>query len=196
MIIIGKSRAALTLIFDAAFSQSDAELYVFNNLNIPEPFIYNGITIPEVTEITGREFILGAVMPETKRKIVEKFPLRYKSMQNRFSYIEDFSKVGHGCLIDANATICGNALLGDYVTVYCNASINHDCRIENYVTICPNVAVCGDVTIGEGSFIGAGSVIKNGITIGKNCVIGCGSVVIRDVEDNQTVYGNPAKPNV
>lgn len=193
MIIIGKSRAALTLIFDAAFSQSDAELYIFNNLNIDEPFVYNGITIPEVKEVSGREFILGAVMPETKRKIVAEYPVKYKPLHNRFSFIEDFSKVGFGTLIDANATISGNARIGNYVTIYCNSSVNHDCVIEDYVTICPNVAVCGGVTIGEGSFIGAGSVIKNGVTIGENCVIGCGSVVIKDVEDGKTVYGNPAK---
>lgn len=196
MTIIGKSRAALTLIFDAAFSQEDAELQIFNNLDLPEPFYYNGIRIPETKEISGRDFILGAVMPQTKRALVELFPFKYKTLKNRFAFVEDTNRMGSGCVIDANATICGNSMLGNYVTIYCNSSVNHDCEIGDYVTICPGVTICGDVKIGQGAFIGAGSVIKNGIVIGNNCVIGCGSVVVKDIEEGKTVYGNPAISHV
>ena len=37
------------------------------------------------------------------------------------------------------------------------------------------------------------SVIKEGIKIGSNVIIGAGSVVIRDINDNSKVVGNPAK---
>ncbi|MBI5613623.1 N-acetyltransferase [Candidatus Gottesmanbacteria bacterium] len=45
----------------------------------------------------------------------------------------------------------------------------------------------------SGASIGAGAVILPGITIGKNAMVGAGAVVTKDVPDNTTVIGNPAK---
>ena len=41
--------------------------------------------------------------------------------------------------------------------------------------------------------IGANSVIKQGIKIGDNVTVGAGSVVLKDVNSNTMVVGNPAK---
>jgi serine O-acetyltransferase len=48
-------------------------------------------------------------------------------------------------------------------------------------------------TIGTGTMIGAGAAILGNITIGSCCRIGAGSVVLKDVPDNTTVAGVPAK---
>ena len=66
--------------------------------------------------------------------------------------------------------------------------------IGNYVEVCPGVHISGKVTIGEFSFIGTGAVILPGIKIGSRCVVGAGAVVSKDVQDNVTVVGLPAKP--
>jgi len=47
--------------------------------------------------------------------------------------------------------------------------------------------------IGEGCFIGARAIILGNITVGNNVKIGAGAVVIRDVPDNCTVVGIPAR---
>ena len=73
------------------------------------------------------------------------------------------------------------------------SSIDHDCILEDFTFIGPNATLCGGVEIGECSFIGAGSVILPYIKIGKNCIIGAGSVVTKNIPDNSTAYGNPAK---
>jgi acetyltransferase-like isoleucine patch superfamily enzyme len=41
--------------------------------------------------------------------------------------------------------------------------------------------------------VGAIAVINQGITIGKNAMLGAGAVVVKNVEDNVTVVGVPAK---
>src|SRR5438874_2930819 len=49
------------------------------------------------------------------------------------------------------------------------------------------------VRIGSDVWIGGGAIILPGITIGDGAVIGAGSVVTRDVDEGQTVTGNPAR---
>lgn len=204
MIIIGKSLAALTLICDAARSHVIRQnIKIINNLSIETEFTFPNFEITEAESLASEDLskitygdeilLLGAVMPDTKRKLVALFPHEYDTFYNKNRSINNYENISEGCLIDSMVSISSNALLGKYVTVYCNSSINHNCEIGDFVTLCPNVTVCGDVKIGEGTLIGAGAVIKNGITIGKNSVVGCGSVVIRDVPDNTTVYGNPAR---
>lgn len=104
------------------------------------------------------------------------------------------SKIGSHCvMIGAGAII--NPLCDIANGVICNTGciIEHDCTIGYFAHIAPGAVLCGNVSVGEYSFIGAGSVIKQGITIGKNVVVGAGSVVIKNIPDNATVYGNPAK---
>ena len=53
--------------------------------------------------------------------------------------------------------------------------------------------VAGSVKIGKNCWISPSSCIKNKIIIGDNVLIGMGAVVIRDVESNSVMIGNPAK---
>ena len=50
------------------------------------------------------------------------------------------------------------------------------------------------MTIGDHTFVGAGAVILNGLSVGRRVTVGAGAVVIRDVPDDVTVVGNPARP--
>jgi len=49
------------------------------------------------------------------------------------------------------------------------------------------------VKIGARSFIGANATIIPGITIGSNVTIGAGTIVIKDIPDDVTCVGNPAR---
>lgn len=49
------------------------------------------------------------------------------------------------------------------------------------------------VTIGDDCWIGGHATILPGITIGNRCIIGAGAVVTRDVPNDTTVVGNPAR---
>ena len=53
--------------------------------------------------------------------------------------------------------------------------------------------LAGSVKVGKSTFIGAGAVIKQGVNIGNNVIIGAGSVVLKDVPNNVTWAGVPAK---
>lgn len=73
--------------------------------------------------------------------------------------------------------------------------------LENNITIYQGVTLGGvslektkrHPTIKSGVTIGAGAKILGNITIGENAKIGANSVVIRDVPDNSTAVGIPAR---
>lgn len=199
MTIIGKSKAACAMIFDIIKSNPFGMMYqvkIFNNLKLDGDIICENKKVEEIEILNDFEFVLGAVQPQTKKKLVNLYNLTYQTMINKAAFVSSGAKIGMGSLIDGLAYISNGATLGKYVTIYSGATIAHDSILDDYVTICPNVAVCGEVKIGEGTFIGAGAVIKNGITIGKNCVIGCGSNVIENIADDVTVFGNPANQHL
>lgn len=99
----------------------------------------------------------------------------------------------YGVMIAANATINPLAKIG--IAAICNTGsiIEHECVIGDFAHIGPGAVLCGNVKIGTQTFVGANAVIKQGITIGRNVMIGAGAVVIKNVPDNVTVVGVPAK---
>ena len=102
-------------------------------------------------------------------------------------------KMGDGVMIAANATLNPLVEIGKGVICNTSTSIDHECIIGDFVHIAPGAVLCGNVKVGKSSFIGANAVIRQGITIGNNVTIGAGTVVVKDIPDNTTVVGNPAR---
>ena len=99
----------------------------------------------------------------------------------------------NGVMVAANASINPLAVIATGVICNTGCIIEHECVVEAFAHIGPGAVLCGNVKIGAGTFVGANAVIRQGITVGKNAIIGAGAVVVKDVPDNITVVGVPAK---
>ena len=102
-------------------------------------------------------------------------------------------KMGDGVMIAANSTLNPLVQIGQGVICNTSTSIDHECVIGDFSHIAPGAVLCGNVMVGKGTFIGANSVVRQGIKIGNNVIIGAGTVVVKDIPDNATVIGNPAR---
>lgn len=109
----------------------------------------------------------------------------------------------------------GRVIIGDNVYIGANSAIDRgtlgDTIIEDNVKIDNLVHIAHNCCIGEGSFIIAGSILGGGTKVGKNCwlapntsikeqtrindgaLIGLGAVVLKEVDTNAVVVGNPAR---
>lgn len=101
--------------------------------------------------------------------------------------------LGAGTVVCAKAVVAVGAVVGRGCIVNTGATVDHDCVLGEGVHICPGAHLAGNVEIGSRAWFGIGAVARQGIRIGADAVIGAGSVVIRDVPNNVTVAGNPAR---
>lgn len=102
-------------------------------------------------------------------------------------------EVGDGTVLLAGARVTTNVVLGRHVHINQNATVGHDCRLGDHVSVNPLAAVSGGVTIGSETMVGANAVILEGRRVGRRCTIGAGAVVLRDLDDDLTVVGVPAR---
>lgn len=127
-------------------------------------------------------------MNELKR-IGFNFPV----IKHKTAYLSRFSTICDGSVLLANSVVNANTKIGRGVIINSSVTVEHDCEISDGVHLSPNSVLCGVVFVGAGTWIGSGATVIDHIIIGKNSIIGAGSVVIRNIGDNVTAYGNPAK---
>lgn len=101
--------------------------------------------------------------------------------------------IGCGSVVMAGAVINSDSIIGRDVIINTRASIDHDCMIGDSVHIAPGATLCGTVSVGPGTFVCSGVSIIPNLDIGSNVIAGAGSTIIRNVPDNVTVAGSPAK---
>ena len=123
---------------------------------------------------------------------IDKFSINYPIVID--PSVRCFSEdIADGVIIYPGAVIMNNCKIGKFTLLNSGVTLGHDVIIGDFCNINPGVHLAGRITIGDGVFIGIGASVKENIRIGNNVVIGAGSVVLKDVPDNTTVYGVPAK---
>lgn len=109
------------------------------------------------------------------------------------AFVADTARVGAGAQIMAMATVSEFAEIGDCCIINTNSSVDHDCSVGRGVHIMPGATLAGSVTVGEFASIGTNATILPRIRIGARAIVGAGAVVTRDVADDVTVVGTPAR---
>ena len=102
-------------------------------------------------------------------------------------------RLDEGCQVMAGAVLQPGVRCGENVIINTRSGVDHDCMIGAHAHISIGATLSGSVKVGEYTHIGAGSTVIQGIVIGYRCLVAAGAVVIRDVADEVTVAGVPAR---
>lgn len=143
------------------------------------------------------DVVIAVGNPFTKKRILEELILFsnivYPNIIHPSVLIGEHVSLGRGNIICQGSQLTVDINIGDFVIINLACTIGHDVEIEDFVTINPNCSISGNVKIHELSDIGTGSCVIQGKCIGTMTVIGAGSVVIKDIPNNCTAVGVPAK---
>ena len=126
------------------------------------------------------------------------FWLRLASEKNNIFYIlamrmhKRLSKK-YGIQIDPKTSIGYGLYIGHGIGIVINetAVIGNNCNLSQFMTIGSNEG--NSAIIGDNVYIGPSVCIVENVQIGDNVSIGAGAVVVKDIPDNATVAGVPAK---
>lgn len=83
--------------------------------------------------------------------------------------------IGEGTMIDNLVHVAHNVKIGKHCEIICLSAIGGSVEIGDYSTISLNVC------------------IRDGVIVGNNVLVGLGAVVTKNVPNNTTVAGNPAR---
>ncbi|HQW84442.1 MAG TPA: acetyltransferase [Ferruginibacter sp.] len=201
MILIGYSGHAyvVTGILHAAgkkvIGYCDVTKKTYNPFNLP--YIGNESSAEAIDAFKKNSFFIAIGDNQVRKKVFEQLKKQNLFPANAIhpSAVMDVTATlaKHGIMVAANVTI--NPLVSVGICAICNtgAIIEHECIIGDFAHVGPGAVLCGNVKVGDGAFIGAHAVVRQGINIGKNAIIGAGAVVVKDVADDVTVMGVPAK---
>ncbi|OHB16212.1 MAG: hypothetical protein A2431_02270 [Candidatus Zambryskibacteria bacterium RIFOXYC1_FULL_39_10] len=109
------------------------------------------------------------------------------------AFVESDLILGNNVMIGALSYVNVRSTIGNGTFINNGCTVEHDNQIGDFCHLAPRVVTGGGVIVGDGTFIGLNSAIRDHVKIGEGAIIGMASAVVGPVEDNITVYGNPAK---
>ena len=163
--------------------------YIENDVKIGEgSIIHSGVRLLAGTTI-GRNCVIH------DNVVIGSLSMAYEGQQ-RIPQIGGVW-IGDNVHIGALSVVCRGALddtvIESDVKIDNCCSIAHNDHIGKGTFIICGTKLFGSVHVGKGTYISGGTTVKNGLRIGASSIVGLGSVVIRDVEPDNVVVGNPAR---
>ena len=110
--------------------------------------------------------------------------------------VEDRVELGASCVIPRG--VLTSSIIGSDTVIGNLSNLGHAVKVGKRVWMSVGCLIGGNTLIADGCTLGLGVSVRDNLNIGENCSLGMGSVVVKDLENNSSVFGNPARkiPNV
>jgi UDP-perosamine 4-acetyltransferase len=132
----------------------------------------------------GRAAILAAI---------EDAGLALPVLVHSAAFVAPSAQLGAGCQLLPRAHVGPHARIGRGALINTGAIVEHDVHIGDAAVVAPGAIIAGRATIGNEAEVGAGAIVLPDLTVGTRAIVGAGAVVTRNVPENRTVVGNPAR---
>ncbi len=127
-------------------------------------------------------------------KKAEAFHVGFANLIHPNAKISKYVQMGTGNIICYHSFISVHTKFGNHVSINPNCGIGHDSSVDDYSVLYWDVTLSGNVKIGVGCELGSKSVVIPWKSVGNWSILGAGAVVVKDIPENCTAVGIPAKP--
>lgn len=157
---------------------------------------YLGTTDDFVSGPNRPRYVIGIGAPKVRKMLATRMGesgFRAATLVHPHATIGSRCELGEGTVVLAGARITTGIRLGRHVHVNPNVTVGHDTLIGDFVSVNPLAAISGDCVISDEVLIGVAGVVLNGLKVGRGATVGGSACVVKDVPDNVTVKGVPAR---
>jgi len=140
--------------------------------------------------------VIAIADPKIKDRIYEKIKdmgFKFPNLVHPTVVMGSNVSMGKGNIICVNSFVSVQVKLHDFVTVNPQCGIGHDCEIHSFSTLYWNVSIGGSIIINRKCELGAKSCVIQGLHLAENVILGAGAVVVRNICEEGTYVGVPAK---
>jgi sugar O-acyltransferase (sialic acid O-acetyltransferase NeuD family) len=191
----GQAKETLSVVQILGSTVADMEFVgFFETISTKEEFM--GYPVKNISEFDPNiSYHIAIGDPQVRKKIFESMPFDTKwfSVIHPSTIVGQDVQFGEGVFVGQGTIITENVKIGNHSHINIGSSISHDVVLGNYFTTAPGARVLGNCFIGECVFLGASSTIKEKLRICSNAIIGMGSAVVKNIEEEGTYIGVPAK---
>lgn len=117
---------------------------------------------------------------------------RFYTVVHPTAVVSNKAQLGKGVVIMPHVVVSPNAIIGHHSQMYAQSFIGHDSELKEMVFVANNASIGGRVIVHDGAHIGSNCSIRERLTIGRFAIVGLGATVLKNVENNTVVAGNPA----
>jgi sugar O-acyltransferase (sialic acid O-acetyltransferase NeuD family) len=142
------------------------------------------------------EFIIAVGEPSARRLLADRISDKgytLTTLVDNTAIVCDTAVLSPGCIVCAGSIVSSNARIDENCFIQYHVIVGHDAHVKKDTVICPKSTVGGNSTVGEQTFLGLNTSMKQGVNIGNRAIVGMGSMAFKDVDDDVTVVGNPAR---
>jgi acetyltransferase-like isoleucine patch superfamily enzyme len=119
---------------------------------------------------------------------------KYLNFIHPTAYVARSVKMGYGNIILSNCVFNSNAQLGSFNTFNVACLVGHDTKIGDSNFCAAHTCIGSNLNISDMNFFGINCCVKNKVVMGNCNLIGQCANVVKNVENDLVLVGNPAKP--
>lgn len=136
-------------------------------------------------------YIKSCVLRRKIFKKLESLDANIATVISENALVSKYSSIAKGTIIMHRVTIGAGSKIGQNCIINTNANIEHDTIVGDDVHVSTHAVVNGNCELKNGVFIGSNATIFHGTSIEYDTVIGAGSLVTKNITEKGIYYGNP-----